>query len=321
MPIASFPGAQLTGATVWQMASDSAAQTEAVLALHERFRTRVLLTCMDLSAEAEAFGATLQTSDDEVPTVRGRQVSSEEDAARLPVPDVGTARTAVQPEVVCRLVAHAPGTPVLAGVTGPFSLAARLLGVSEALLLTHDRPDLVHTVTEKCAAFLTRYVIALRDAGAQGVFMAEPTAGLISPQALAQFSAPYVRAIAGATAAPGFTVLLHNCGAKPAHLPALLTSGVRALHFGAPMDLTAALAAAPPDTLVFGNLDPAGVFLTGTPESVAEHVRQRLAQVGHHPNFVLSSGCDLPCRTPLANLAAFFAATSDNGVTHCLRRP
>lgn len=306
LPIASYPGGQITGASTLQMVRDPQAQAEAILALHERFRTPVLLTCMDLSAEAEAFGATVQGGPDEVPAVVGRRVTTLDEAKHLPVPEVGTARTAVQLAVLRQVGSRAPDRLIIGGVTGPFSLAARLLGVSEALLLSVDQPDLVHAVTRRCATFLVDYLRALRQAGAGAVFMAEPTSGLLSPRGLETFSAAYVREIAQATAAPGFTLILHNCAVRVAHLRGQLSTGVPALHFGAPMDLSKALTQVGPGTLVGGNLDPASVLVSGTPESVAEATCRLLTELAVHPHFVLSTGCDLPLRTPLANLQAFF---------------
>lgn len=49
-------GLQITGGSLRQAVMDATAQTEAALAIHERYQTDVLLTAMDLSAEAEAFG-------------------------------------------------------------------------------------------------------------------------------------------------------------------------------------------------------------------------------------------------------------------------
>jgi uroporphyrinogen decarboxylase len=312
LPVVSYPGAQLTGITVAEMVRDPAAQVEAILALHRHLGTRILLTCMDLSVEAEAFGAAVRFADDEVPQVPGRLVTSEAEAAALAVPAPGTARTGVQLEVVRRLVSAVSDCPVVAGVTGPFSLAARLLGVSEALVLTVDAPAVVLTVVERCARFLALQVEALRQAGAGGVFMAEPTAGLLSPRALATFSSPFVKQVLAANTAPGFRLILHNCAARAPHLPAIFASGATAFHFGAPMDLPVALDLAPVDTLVGGNLDPAGVFVNGTPEGVAAAVRALRLKLEHRPGFVLSSGCDLPAPTPMAHLEAFFAAAAEH---------
>lgn len=308
MPIGSFPGGPLIRAKVREMVSDAEVQSRALLAYHRRFQTRVILSCMDLSVEAEAFGSRITFSDHEVPTVTGPRLCNPGDLDRMKVPQVGVARTSVALEVVRRLGLEVPGVPVLSGVAGPFSLAARLLGVSEAMMLTLDHPEFVHAVVKKCTTFLARYVAALRDRGAIGVFMADPTAGLLSPRAMATFASPYVRKIVDRVEMPGFTVVLHNCAAKAVHLPALLESGANAFHFGAPMDLKQAFEAMPPGHLVCGNLDPARVFVAGDPALVAKSVKACLEAFGDRPGYVLSSGCDLPANTPLENLEAFYLA-------------
>ena len=44
---------------------------------------------------------------------------------------------------------------------------------------------MVHVVLEKCAEFITKYILEYKKVGANGVVIAEPLAGLLSP-ALAQ---------------------------------------------------------------------------------------------------------------------------------------
>ena len=82
------------------------------------------------------------------------------------------------------------------------------------------------------------------------------------------------------------------------------------MHFGAPMDIPAALAKLPRDMIVCGNLDPAGVFVNSTPEAVAQATRNLISATEAHSNFVISSGCDIPAATPLENLDAFFHEVS-----------
>lgn len=311
MPVASYPGGALVGARVRELACDAATQCAAILALRRRLGTEVGLTCMDLSVEAEAFGAEVAMTDDEVPAVVGRRIVDAAGAAGLRVPDVGEARTSVQLEVVRRLKASREVPWIVAGLTGPFSLASRLLGVSETMTLTMDAPDLVQAVVRKAATFLEAYACALLAAGARAVFMAEPTAGLIAPVALAVFSAPYVREIAKTVERRGGTLILHNCAARLVHLPAILGIGVRHLHFGAPMDLAQALTRVPEGVVVFGNLDPAGVFVNGTPGSVAEATRKLCQRLGAHRNWVPSSGCDLPAGVAVEKLEAFFEAARE----------
>ena len=48
---------------------------------------------MDLSVEAEAFGAKAVYSDEGVPTIVGKLIETEEDANALQIPEVGAGRT------------------------------------------------------------------------------------------------------------------------------------------------------------------------------------------------------------------------------------
>jgi uroporphyrinogen decarboxylase len=306
MPIAVYPALALTKSRVCDVVSDPQAQVEAQRVLHERYRTPFVLSAMDLSAEAEAFGCAIHLSETEIPSVTGRLVTSREEAQRLRVPQTGDKRTAVHLEAVRRLRTLPDRPLVFGGCIGPFSLAARLVGVSEAMELTVTDPDLMHTAVEKSAAFLTEYVKAFRAAGADGVLMAEPAAGLLSPRSMTVFSSAYIKAIGQAVADGHFTLLLHNCAAKLLHLPAVLETGLKSFHFGAPMDLPAALKQVPADVVLCGNLDPAGVFCQLPPAEVKSRVASLLAATAAHRNHVLSSGCDVPPNAPLASLDAFY---------------
>jgi uroporphyrinogen decarboxylase len=308
MPIATYPGMTLTGATVRNVVSDPRIQFEVQTALHQRYQTPFVLSAMDLSAEAEAFGCEACLSDNEAPSIPGRLVANQAEAERLPVPQPGDRRTGVYLETVRRL-RQLPDHPlVLGGSIGPFSLAARLVGVKEAMEMTVLEPALMHAVVEKSARFLAAYARAFKDAGADGLIMAEPAAGLLSPRSMSAFSSDYIRQIAVEVDDGRFALILHNCAAKVVHLPALLATGLTTFHFGAPMDLAAALGKVPPEVVLCGNLDPAGVFCQLPPPDVAARTTSLLAAAAAFRNFAISSGCDLPPNSSLANLDAFHGA-------------
>jgi uroporphyrinogen decarboxylase len=313
MPIAVYPGLALTGASVKDVVNDPGAQFEAQAALHERYRRPFVLSAMDLSAEAEAFGCALYLSEAEIPSVTGRLVTDMGQAQRLPVPTPGDKRTWVYLETVRRL-SRLPGAPfVLGGCIGPFSLAARLVGVSEAMELTVTDPDLMHVLLEKSTEFLTAYARAFREAGADGLLIAEPAAGLLSPRSMLSFSSAYLRTLRLALADERLSIILHNCAAKVMHLPSLLETGFSAFHFGAPIDLPAALAKVDPGIVLCGNLDPSGVFCQLPPAGVQERTTSLLAATAAHRNFVVSSGCDIPPNATLASLDAFYASLDSTG--------
>ncbi len=307
MPIGAYSGLDITGESVEDVVSVPGSQFKAIMALHDRYQTPVLLTAMDLSAEAEAYGCEIRMSEREIPTVVGRRATDAGEIAALPDPVAGDARTRVPLETAWRLVTEAgEAVPVLGCMLGPFSLAGRIFGMSEALEATALEPDTVEALLDNVTGFLCRYALAFRETGAWGVIVAEPAAGLLSPAGLGRFSAPFVRRIVKAAETPDFSIVLHNCGAKLIHLDNVLESGAGIYHFGAPMDIVAALGKVGPETIIGGNLDPAAVFLRGTPQTVGEATRALLEATRSYKNFILSSGCDIPPGTPLANINAFY---------------
>jgi uroporphyrinogen decarboxylase len=321
IPVGVYAGLGLTGTSVRDVVSNPRAQADAVLALHERLRTPALVTAMDLSAEASAFGCEIRMSDAEIPTVIGRKVTGTGEIAALPVPTPGDGRTHVHLEAA-RLVRKAAASPVLGCMIGPFSLAGRIFGVSEALEATALEPETVLALLEKVVEFQIVYAKAFRETGIAGVFVAEPAAGLLSPAGLGRFSAPFVRRIVEGAQTRDFAVILHNCGAKLVHLDKVLESGAGIYHFGAPMDIVAALERVAGRVVLGGNLDPAAVFHNGTPESVRAATLALLEATKDHKNYFISSGCDIPPGTPLANLEAFYKAVADfSGRAHTAYLP
>lgn len=309
LPVLSFPAVQKMGVTVRELVESSALQARAMKIVADEVPTLASVSLMDLSVEAEAFGATVRFSDHEVPTILGQLVSDEDAAGALASPAVGAGRTGVCVEAIRLAKQQITDRPVLAGVIGPYSLAGRLCDVTEVMFLCYDEPDMVHTVLRKATDFLIRYCLAFRDAGADGVVMAEPLAGLLSPDLSAEFSIPYVRQIIEAVQTDSFAVVYHNCGnAVIQMLDQIFSLNAAAYHFGNAVSMRDVLDAAPKTTLCMGNIDPAAQFAEGTPESIAQATRELMRTCGGEPNFLPSSGCDIPPHASWDNIHAFFHA-------------
>lgn len=310
LPILSFPSVSLLGISVKELISSSELQAKGMKAVADATDASAAVSFMDLSVEAEAFGATICVSDDEVPTVKGRLVSDEDEAEALEIPEVGSARTGIYIDAVKKAVEMIKDRPVLAGMIGPFSLAARLLDVTEIMMDCYDDPDMVHVVLDKVTTFLIEYAKAYKATGAGGIMMAEPVSGLLSPTLEEEFSSPYVKRIVDAVQDESFSVIYHNCGDNvPKMLDSILSTGAAAYHFGNSVDMESdIIAQVPESTFVMGNVDPAGILRMGTPEKVREATLALLEKCSKYKNFLLSSGCDIPPMTPWENIKAFFAA-------------
>ena len=312
LPILSFPSVSLMNITVRELISDSDRQAQGMKMVAERVNAAAAVSLMDLSVEAECFGSTIRVSDEEVPTVIGHIVSDEDEANALEVPAVGSARSGLYVDAIRKAVEIITDRPVLAGIIGPYSLAARLLDVTEIMMLCYDEPDMVHIVLEKATAFLVEYAKAYKAAGANGIVMAEPVAGLLSPALEEEFSSPYVKQIVDAVQDDNFIVVYHNCGDNtPRMTESILSTGSAAYHFGNAIDMAAMMAKFPADVVVMGNVDPAGVLCQGTPELVRTATLDVMNKCCSYPNFLISSGCDIPPATPWENVDAFFAAVEE----------
>lgn len=311
LPLLSFPCVQLMDVTVEQLINDSALQAKGMKLVADRVPSAASVSLMDLSVEAEAFGASIHVTADEVPTVVGALITEEEEADALQIPEVGAGRTGLCVEAIRKAAREITDRPVLAGVIGPYSLAGRLMDVSEIMILCYDEPDMVHTVMEKATAFLISYCNAFRDAGAAGVVIAEPLTGLLSPGLAREFSHPYVQKLIAAVQTDDFCVIYHNCGDNVPHMITdIYQLGALGYHFGDAINMLDILPQAPEDVLVMGNISPANSFRGGTPESIAAETKQLIENCSAFSNFVISSGCDIPPQSPWENIDAFFQAAN-----------
>ncbi len=311
LPVLSFPAIQLLDCTVKDLINDAQTQAKGMQAVAERTRSAAAVSLMDLSVEAECFGATIRFADDEVPTVTGCLISSTEEAEALAVPKVGAGRTQIYIDAMGKAVERITDRPVLAGVIGPFSLAGRLMDVTEIMYACYDEPEMVHQVLEKVTGFLLDYIRAYRDVGANGVVMAEPLAGLLTPALAEEFSCKYVRRIVEELQRDDFIVVYHNCGnATIQMIDHILATGAAAFHFGNAIQMAEMMPHIPQGTVAMGNVDPAREFRNGTPESVRAATLALLDQCAQYPNFVISSGCDIPPLSRWENIDAFFEAVA-----------
>lgn len=311
MPILSFPGVQIIGHTVDQLVRSGELQAQCMQAVSERFDTGAAFSLMDLSVEAEAFGAPVCYSEDDVPTVHGILIHDEEEAEALKIPEVGAGRTGECVEGIRKACERIRNKPVLAGIIGPYSLAGRLLDMSEIMLLCFDEPEMVEMILEKATAFLIQYAKAFKEAGANGICMAEPAAGLLSPALMDEFSTPYVQKVREAVEDENFIFMYHNCGNISPLLDRIRALDMQAYSIGNAVDVEKVLKVIPEDRIVIGNIDPAGTIRSGTPEKIRKETLELLNRCGKYPNFVISSGCDIPPAAPLENIQAFFDAVKE----------
>lgn len=91
----------------------------------------------------------------------------------------------------------------------------------------------------------------------------------------------------------------------------IFSCGANAYHFGNAVKMEEIMEKAPADITCMGNVSPAEEFRGGTPESVRAATLDVMEKCCKYPNFVISSGCDIPPLSSWDNIDAFFAAVME----------
>ncbi len=307
----THPGIELIGRTVYEAVTDGQVHADAICALNAKYPASAVTAIMDLTVEAEAFGAEIAFSKDEIPNVTGRLVYDFESVKALEVPGLDKGRVGEYLKANRIVASRIKDKPIYGGAIGPFSLAGRLYDLSEFMMALFIEPETATLLLDKCTEFIIKYLSAMKETGINGVILAEPAAGLVSNDDCYTYSTEYVRKIIDAVQDEGFKIILHNCGNTGHCTDAMIRSGAAALHFGNKADMVEALKQCPPELEVMGNIDPVGVLQMGTPESVKKDTLALLNATAAYGNFVLSTGCDVPPHIPEANIAAFYAALDE----------
>jgi uroporphyrinogen decarboxylase len=312
MPVLTYPGLNFTGEKVRDIVTRGETQYNCIKVLAERYPSAASLMAMDLSVEAEAFGANIYLSDNEVPLIKSRLIHDSSMIQNLKIPEVGTARTCEFLKAAKLAAENINNKPVFGNMIGPLSLAGRLFDISEMLVFMLMDIKNSHKLISKCSEFLKEYALMYKEYGADGIMIAEPTAGLLSADMCEEYSSNYIRDIVDYVQDDRFLVILHNCGNTRELVDSMASTGALALHFGNTINIMEILAKAPTDRLIFGNIDPVGIIKNSDPHKIKITTRNLLEKTAEYKNFVLSSGCDIPYGTPEENIDAFFEALEEH---------
>jgi len=301
MPLMGYPGLGLTESTVKQNQFNHTVQFQSLSRLYDRFRPDAAMFLMDLSVEASGLGLAVRFPLDDTPTVEGHPVKSTDDLRVYRNVDIlADGRVMVYLEVIRHMRAGLP-VPVGAFVTGPFTLAALMMDANQLAMNVVLDPDLCHEALQFAANTVVRYGRALLDAGADFIMVLDPAAVMLGPDQYARFAGAYTREVVGLLS--DTEIILHICGDTNHIIDAMVDTGAAGLSLDHPMDMPRVAERVGPQVTLIGNIDPVRV-LHGTPEEVRAMSADLLSRMQVHPNFVLSTGCDLPQDTPLANLDA-----------------
>ncbi|HOQ03913.1 MAG TPA: uroporphyrinogen decarboxylase family protein [Anaerohalosphaeraceae bacterium] len=309
-PLAGFPACSWMGVSIKVAQQNYGIHYKCIAAMVEKLRPDAAFMMMDLSVEANALGLPVRFPVHDSSSVEYHPVQTLEDLCPFrPINILQDSRICSYIKTVEMLRTGLPeGVLVGAYVIGPFTLSGLLAGAEQIAADTILDPEKVETLCQFSTGVIQPYARALVHAGADLLCILEPTAGIIGPAEFERFSAAYVRQIIDSVRHTGADTIYHICGNSMHLIEAMARSGVSALSLDSPqigVNLPLAAQKAGPDVLVIGNINPVAVMQDGTPEQVRTACLELLEQMQDYPNFILSTGCDLPPAVPVENLRAF----------------
>lgn len=311
-PLVGFPGLNMTNGTIKLAQQNYGEHFRLIRAVAETFKPDVVFPLMDLSVEANALGRYTLFPRTESATVVKDTFSLDDLAAYEHINISFDTRLLGYVETVKLMSIGLPDT-ILKGayVTGPYSLAALIMGADEAAMATLLHPDDLEVVCQFTTKKIRQYVQLLIAAGAQVICILEPSAVMLGPDHFWRFSAAYVRHIIESCRYTGVGTIYHTCGNTMHLANKMAESGVDAISLDSPaagVDLPAVAKNLSREVIIMGNVNPTGNILLGRPDEVKSELMELMKRMEPYSDFILSTGCDLPQETPLANIHAFMEA-------------
>ncbi len=288
---------------------------DANLAVQEAFALDLVQAISDPFREAADFGAQVEFPEDGLPLCRAPLLAEPRDPATLRLPDpAGGARMADRLAAVERLhAAVGASIPVMGWVEGALAEAADLRGAGQLLEDLYDRPEWVQDLLEVCAAVEIAFARAQVAAGADIVGLGDAIASQVSPAMYRRFALPYEQRIFAAVHELGALARLHICGNTTPIVGAMAESGADIIDVDWMVDFRRAAEVIGERAAVCGNFDPVAIMLQGAPSQVRRATLDCLAQGGRR--CMSAAGCEIPDRTPHANLRAQAEALAEAGGT------
>jgi len=254
-----------------------------------------------LTVEAEALGCSIMWGEetDAIPQVLQTPYKT---PSEIQVPNnfLNLKRAPVILQVVRRLKQNFhEELPIVAGVTGPFSLAGHLLGIENLLKWVITNPKNVQEAVDKTSEIGATFGKALNDAGADVVLIADPSASssLISPRTFKAFVKPAITRMVGTIRGNTF---LHICGNANPILTEMAETGVNAISIDENVDVQKAKALLGEKVKIAGNISTTTTLFLKTPDDV-KTACQKALEAGVD---ILAPGCGIAPRTPNINIKA-----------------
>jgi len=309
-PLAGFPGCDLLNISIKIAQQNYGMHYNCIEALVSQLKPDAAFMMMDLSVEANALGLPVRFPTHESSSVEHHSIKTIDELDYLR--QVNILQDARIQSYIKAVEMMKLGLPddilVVAYVIGPVTLAGLLEGAQQVAMDSVLEPDKLEEFCKFTTSIIIEYARSLVNAGADAICILEPTGVILGPKQFDRFSGQYVNHIMESYKYAGVDTIYHICGNTMHLIDGMVKSGAGAISIDSPdtgFDIVKALEQVPEDVVVIGNINPTRVMKDGSPELVAKETNDLLEKTKKYPNFIVSTGCDLPPGTPLKNMQVF----------------
>jgi MtaA/CmuA family methyltransferase len=315
MPITMMFAARLAGIPYRDYCQDHRLLARAQALVAERFGFDHVSAISDPAREASDLGANVVWFADQPPAIDDTRalLASAATLATLRAPDpLGGGRMTDRVRGLELLRSGGGAKRIVEGwVEGPCAEAADLRGISTLMYDFADDPVFVDGLFDFAGSLAIRFAQAQVDAGADIIGVGDAAASLVGPDIYREVVLPHERRLVDAIHGMGALVRLHICGNTRRSVDAMASLGVDIVDLDSLVPLGPARAAAGPDQVLLGNLNPVSELLSATPDAVTARVGACHREAG--PRFIVGAGCEVPAATPHENIDALVAYARSHG--------
>lgn len=203
-----------------------------------------------------------------------------------------------------------------AAMSGPFSVAASLVGTENLLKWMMKHPEKVHTLMEIVVESNNRYIEEVAKLGLS-ISFADPVSSnsLISPRQFREFSLPYLKKnVDKIKEKTGGSPGIHICGKSRDIWEDVVGTGISNFSIDNIEDLEDAKEIMGDRVIITGNVPPVDAIYKGTKEDIFKSVKECIRK-GHDSKkgYILSTGCQIPMNTPIEKIEMFMEAAKTYG--------
>ncbi len=193
---------------------------------------------------------------------------------------------------------------------GPFTTAARILGLEAVMTATIENPEgLLRLLDFSTELIWAGTLPILEHPDILGMAIPDPVASgdMLSPQAFRRFAAPFLKELVKRARDKGKYTMIHICGNTSKILQDILEIRPNCFSLDQKVDLRQAKEVLGGKVCVAGKVSPTGVFLNGKPEEVLAEAKACVQAWGRGGGFILTLGCDFPKAVPSENIKALMS--------------